>query len=487
MINKKDLKRRIESHLSKDLKSEKYQIQTIKASQLLTHTRFDLAFKLLYLEMRDKNTPFAKEIYKEHIRAFSLGKFTEYGNEEKNSIEKFIEEFDATFKDIQANGFDVHRTLIPLSPNGSIANGAHRVASALYLDKDVTCVQIETADHIYDYNFFYNRNISSEILDIAATQFIKYAQNIYIAFIWPTAQGHDEKIEEVIPNIVYRKNVKLTSNGAHNLLSQIYYGEKWLGSIEDDFKGVKGKLIECFKRFDPVRVIAFQANNLDDVLKIKESVREIFNIGKHSIHITDTKEETIKISRMVFNENSIHFLNYAQPNKYLSTHQKINEFKIFMEKNNLTPQNVLIDSSLVLSIYGIREAQDTDYLSNDASEVKINAKNINSHDEELKYYDDTKQELIFNPKHYFYFNDLKFLSFANLYKMKKKRAEEKDLNDCKMMEGLIDNDYFKQIINKSKQKIYYSKIRIRSQLITILKELKLYNLSKNIYKKLTEN
>ncbi len=51
--------------------------------------------------MMDKDVRFAKEIYKDHIRAFSLGKFTEPGNEEKNSIERFIEEFQKTFKDIK--------------------------------------------------------------------------------------------------------------------------------------------------------------------------------------------------------------------------------------------------------------------------------------------------------------------------------------------------------------------------------------------------
>ncbi len=155
MIRKNRLLKRIEKHFHNDLKSNTYKIQTLKSKLLLTNTRFDLAFKLLYLEMKDKKVHFAKEIYKEHIRAFSLGKFTEPGNDEKNNIDKFLEEFDKTFKDIKENGFDAKKTLIPLSFNGSIANGAHRVASAIYSGKDVDCLYIETANHIYDYKFFY--------------------------------------------------------------------------------------------------------------------------------------------------------------------------------------------------------------------------------------------------------------------------------------------------------------------------------------------
>ncbi|HCK0044366.1 TPA: hypothetical protein NW722_003875, partial [Vibrio cholerae] len=135
-------------------------------------------------------------------------------------------------------------------------------------------------------------------LDIAATKFVEYADNVYIAFVWPTAQGFDEEIERIIPNIIYRKNIKMTPNGAHNLLSQIYFGEPWLGTVENNFRGSKNKVTECFKTFDFMRVIAFQADSLDSVLQIKENIRQIFNVGKHSIHITDTKDEAIRMARM---------------------------------------------------------------------------------------------------------------------------------------------------------------------------------------------
>lgn len=475
---------RVEKHFQESLNKENYKIKKTKAINLLTHTRFDLAFKLLYLEMMDKDVRFAKEIYKDHIRAFSLGKFTEPGNEEKNSIERFIEEFHKTFKDIKNNGFDNSKTLIPLSKNDSIANGAHRIASAIYLNKDVECVQIDTANHIYDYKFFYSRNVPSEMLDVVATKFVEYADNVHMAFLWPTAKGNDKEIEKVIPNIVYRKEMTLTPNGAHNLLSQIYYGEEWLGSVEDDFRGSKGKLVECFKTFEPLRIIAFQANSLDDVLKIKDKVREIFNVGKHSIHITDTKEEAIRVARVVFNDNSIHFLNYAKPNRYISTHTKIDKFKEFIVKNELDVNDVVLDSGIVLSAYGLRESSDIDYFVDDNEKLKYHNEELEYHDEELEYHDEEKLELIYNPKNYFYFNDFKFISFNQLYKMKQNRAEEKDKNDFKMMEALIENDRFKKIVNKWKQNIYYAKIKIKSKCIELLKKIGLYEITKNIYRRI---
>ena len=480
MINKQNLKQLIEPHFYNNLKQEEYDIKFIQANKLLTWNRFDLAFKLLYLEMKDFNVEFSKEIYKEHIKAFSLGKFIEPGNEKKNSIESFIDEFENTFKNIKLNGFDKNKTLIPLSKDGSIANGAHRIASAIYLNKDVDCVTIDSSNHIYDYNFFYDRNISSDILDIVATKFIEYAPNTHIALLWPIGINKDKEVKGIFKNIVYEKKIKLNHNGAHNLLSQIYYGEEWLGSVENDFKGSKGKLVECFKTFNEFSVIAFQATSLDEVLKIKDNIRDIFGVGKHSIHITDTKEEVIRVARVVFNDNGLHFLNYAKPNRYISTHKKIEEFKKFIKQNNLDTKDLLIDSSFILSCYGLREAKDTDFFCSDNTKIKIKFDDINIHDEELQYYDDIKNELIYNPKNYFYFNDIKFLSFNQLYKMKSNRNEIKDKNDCKMMEALIENNRFKEFINRFKQYLFYSKIKLRAKLMSVLKVIGMYNLLKQI-------
>lgn len=481
-VSKTRLQKLLEPHFKSDLILKAYDIQTIKARKLLSYTRYDLAFKLLYLEMKDKKVNFAKDFYKKHIGAFGLGEFIEPGNEQKNTIELFFEEFDNTLESIRRNGFDSCKSLIPLSRNGAIANGSHRLAAAIYTDKEVECVEIDTDNHIYDYKFFYERNMTMQSLDVAAMKYVEYADDLYIALLWPAAQGHDDAIEKIIPNIVYRKEVKLNPNGAHNLLSQIYYGEEWLGNIKNNFRGSQGKLVECFKTFNPIRIVVFQTDSLNEVLKIKDRIRDVFNIGKHSIHITDTKEEAIRTAKVLFNDNSIHFLNHARPNRYLSTHLKIAKFKNFILENDLNSQDILLDSGIVLSAYGLRESSDIDYLINDNSRIKIHDEELEGHDEELVFHDKEKDDLIYNPENYFIFNDLKFVSFAQLYKMKKNRNEIKDVNDCKMMEALIENDWLKQITNKLKQKLFYLTIKLRAKSVRALKRLGIYNIAKNFYR-----
>lgn len=479
----------VEKHLRPHLNDIKPLVEKVDARDLLTYKRFDLAFKLVYLEMLDKNVSFTKGAYREHIRAFSLGSFKEPGQEEKNSIEKYYKSFLDTFFDIKSNGFNASRSLVPVSYNGTIVNGAHRVASAIFLNQEVQCVRLKLNDPVYDYKFFYSRNVDKELLDLAATKFVEYASNVFIAIVWPTAVGCDTELESIIQNIFYRKNVKLSLNGAHNLISQVYYGEPWLGTTTNNFSGANGKLVECFKTSNPVRIIGFQAVSLDAVREIKQRVRKLFDAGKSSIHITDTKEEAIRIARLMFNDNCIHFLNYAQPNKYRSSHIKINEFKTFLERNKISKTAVVLDGGIVLSLYGLREASDVDYLACDTALMHISAEEFDCHDEELRYHNEEKGEMIYNPKFYFYFNDIKFISFNQIYRMKRCRAGQKDTIDYQLMESIIDNNEIKKVILKIKQRIYYGRIKLshkfcvlRSKVFSVLKYSGMYNTAKQVYR-----
>ena len=474
----------LETNLHEYLTIDKYEREFIDPENLLTHNRFDLGFKILYLDLLSKNEEFAKKIYFKHIQAGSLRGFSEPGYIDKNNFNDFLNSFNKTFNDISKNGFDNSKSLIPISKKSNLLNGSHRAACAIYLKKKLECLRIDAPEEIQDYKFFYKRNVPIKLLDIAALKFLEYANNIYLAFIWPIAKGNDKLIEENIPNIIYRKEIKLNANGAHNLISQIYLGEKWIGSIENNFKGAQFKLSECFKNFDPLRVIAFKSESLEKTNKIKDKIRSIFKIGKNSIHITDTKEETLKLANLVFNNNSIHFLNLAKPNKYISTYEKIKKFQNFINLNQLKEDDILIDSSLVLSCYGLREAKDVDYLYSGDFKFKFNFNEISAHDEDLKYHKVSKKELIYNPKYFFYYNNLKFISLDQLYRMKINRAEEKDLRDCALMQKLIVKSEHNFSLDKFKQNFFYYKTIVRYRCIKLLKMIGVYKVLWKLFKTL---
>lgn len=130
----------------------------------------------------------------------------------------------------------------------------------------------------------------------------------------------------------------------------------------------------------------------------------------------------------------------------------------------------------------MREASDIDYLASDKITIENNDEELEYNDEELEYHDEEKAELIYNPKFYFYFNDIKFILFNQLYRMKRNRAEQKDINDYRLMESIIENNQLKKIKSKIKQSIYYGKIKFRSKIIRQLKVIGLYENVKKVYR-----
>lgn len=490
MIKKQALRNRLEPFIYEKLEKDEYKQETINSKKLLTWNRLDLAFKLFYLDNKEVNYYLAERVYAADIKAQTLGSFIEFGNEEnKNSFKNYIDDFHCILNDIELNGFNKEKTLIPLSKNYTIINGSHRTASAIFLNQNINCIKTEQNDMIADYKYFYERDVSFDILNLVVRKFIEYStDNTYIAFLWPSGKNNKDDSESKFSNIVYKKEIKLTPNGAFNLLIELYKHMDWVGNAKNGFQGAKQKLIECFPSFEKFTVIVFQEESLEEVRLIKEKVRQIHGIGFSSIHITDTKEEAIRISNLIFNDNGLHFLNYANPYKYVNIYSKLDIFKDFLKHNKIETEAVVIDGSVILSLYGLRKNEDIDYLILDNERIKKISLEFEMHDSELRYHDQNKYNLIYDARYYFQYYGLKFISFNQLYKMKKKRNEEKDIHDCNMMNSLLQNNKLKKLQLEIKQKLFYLKIKnrktIRLGLLSFLRNTGLYVIVRWFYRKL---
>ena len=75
----------------------------------------------------------------------------------------------------------------------------------------------------------------------------------------------------------------------------------------------------------------------------------------------------------------------------------------------------------------------------------------------------------------FFFNNIKFISLKQIYKMKKNRAkangDAKDINDYKIIEAVLERNVVKEYINRSKQSVYYAKIKLKRNLLFFLIEI----------------
>jgi hypothetical protein len=334
--------------------------------------------------------------------------------------------------------------------------------------------------------------MSIHTLETAVKCFLKFSNNnTYLAFLWPSGKVNKKKSESYFSNIIYKKEIKLNSNGAINLLFELYKHMDWVGTSRDGFQGIKQKLIECFTTFDSFTILVFHQPSLKDVRIIKEKVRALNGIGYSSIHITDTKEEAIRVSELIFNVNGLHFLNWASPFKYISLYDDLCKFKNYLKDNYIESQDVVVDGSTVLSLYDLRKNNDIDYLSCSDNSIINETNEFEPHDSELMYHEVEKSSLVYDPKYFFIYEGIKFVSFRQTYQMKKNRGEPKDKIDCISMDKILGNPSTPWNSTRIKQLVFYWKIivfrKIWTMFISILKCTRLYMLVRRLYRLLKSN
>ena len=326
-----------------------FEIFEVDAKELLCPARLDLAAKLFYIDAKANNADlaYAKEVYQRHIQAFSEGTYTEPGDQHKNSLEKFYEVMDTLIAEFKDSGFDPSKSLIPVGDNNVILDGAHRTACAIYFNKKVTVIRFVGKTVQFGYEYFRSRKLSEEFLETMAITYSRFAvAPLYCACIWPIADS--AKRETAIQfikdqySIVLERDISLEKLGLRNLMIQVYQQQAWIGTEEDQFRGVMGKVDACFRPRASTKVILFEGGGLDEVLALKENIRNIFSIDKHSIHISDSNQETNLMVEVLFQANSRYALNYGKPERNVR----------FFELLKCAPQDTCFSEEATLAFFG---------------------------------------------------------------------------------------------------------------------------------------
>ena len=266
---------------------------------LISSNRLDIGFKIYYLLNKDDSN----EVYSSHLGPITSFKYIEFDDPKKNSLEKFVQTFNEVNKSIKCNGFDYSKSsLIPLSKDGSILNGSHRIASLIYNKCDkIECVVMENQKPLnYNYVFFRRLGVKNSYIEKAVLTLLNYTNKCFVAVIWPTASDNLDFIEKKLKEIIYVKRVSFNFLGLCNFVSQIYPDEQWLGNVENNFKGSKVKAINCYKKNRDTIIIFFNSKKSDHTF-LKNNIRDNFKIGKHSIHICDHANESLNIAKIVLN------------------------------------------------------------------------------------------------------------------------------------------------------------------------------------------
>ena len=380
-------------------------------NDLLTHKRFDVVVKYMYA--KNLSSEFYKSVYKEHLRIWNG--FTE-GNPKKNGFE----EFDNAFKSIINNTVDEP---VPVNPEGHIANGAHRLAAALYHQRPIN-TRNTNSDENYpieaDYRVFLNKGLHKHMLQRTALEYAKLKSNTHVICLFPIAHSRFDEVINIIKkhsNIFYKSSEVINRTGQLGLIKEIYLSDGWASE-----KGIMKKCKQCFRGNNNVTFLLIDAQNLETVKEMKKEIRALFKVGNHSVHINDYHEDTIRIAKTVFNDNSLHFLNNRK-NVLFPNYKKL--------MTNIKPNdNEIITGSTVLSLYGLRDCKDID-------KIYYNNPPADSHNQYIgKLYKLTLDDIFNNPKYHLYYNGFKYVSLDVIKNMKQIRNEPKDVVDVGLAEQI---------------------------------------------------
>lgn len=363
-----------------------YEIREMDAKELLCPERLDLAAKIAYIEAREKggDMSFARELYRKHIEAFSEGNYTEPGDENKTSLERFFSAFDELIDNYKENGFDSDKSLVPIGRDNIILDGAHRTACAIYFGGKISVISFPQFEVNFDYLYFRGRRLSEEMLEYMAVIYSRYASKpLYLACLWPISSvaKRSQAIEIIAAQhgIVYDTSIMLNKNGLRNFMMQIYQHQDWIGTPDNHFAGVMGKVDACFAPNTSTETILFEDGALEDVLQMKDCIRDIFMLDKHAVHISDSNEETKLMASLLFSSNSRHALNFGKPDTFP---QRFREFKEKKETGEI------LGTAATLAYYGIA----------DVGDVTVDSPSFDE----------------WNPRTYFVFDGLKLPALAQL-------------------------------------------------------------------------
>ena len=419
-----------------------YQVNPLS---LLTPKRFDIIAKYIFAKHRAIDSSFPLDLYRHHLEVWN--NCNEITNPDKSTFKDFVEEFDEILRSIKEEGFNSYISHIP-TYKGCALNGAHRIAASILNHNSVCCIEsaLEEGQLDCSHAYFAKRDqyveggLSSFYSDEMALEYAHIKRNTFIVTLFPTAHDQIDRARDLIESatgIVYEKALSLTDTGRFNFVRTLYDGEDWLGGPENRFHGVMPKVRDCYGSSGPTTVFLVETKSPSVLPILKEEVRALFNVGKHSIHINDTYEETLRISQAAFNDNSLHFLNHSKNIYFPHFEHLLATLKHTINNHSLNFHDFCIGGSSTLTAYGLRQGEDLDYLHKFPEHKFVGHSSISSHNTELHNYGHSKDDILYNPANHFYYQGVKFASLKVIKDLKEKRREPKDLVDSDLISPII--------------------------------------------------
>lgn len=429
----------------------KMQAVKIPAMDLLRARRFDIAMKLNYGRLwRSHAAPDWREyIYKEQaLRITGAGNdIKEHDGSGKQGLSGFID----AFHDLLAEKDNAAFPPFVIDREGVAIDGAHRIATGILNGGDLSSIEADfKAQNDAGAEFFGGMShghapCPEDILDEAAIEYCLHSDTTAIALIFPSVSNHTLAIHalESMAEIVYRKTIVLSPEAGGALLAQAYLGQPWL-TLSGQDTGFQHKKKSCFPFTGPLTILLIDHFRAENIRPVKERIRNQYGIGNHSLHVTDSAEETLRVARALFNANSVQALNTQSAFKFPDFHAYLSTFRDWILFNDIDENKVCVDSSAVLSALGLRECKDLDFLYHgDEKTLPPMPEGIDCHNSIAGYCARPIADIVGDPRLHFWYMGVKFCAPFLICSMKKKRGEPKDKLDVALLESIMPAKHWK--------------------------------------------
>lgn len=426
-------------------------MRIVKAEDINLSNRFDILIKMYFLKSLQGKVDKRKGIEAYKFSLYSMNSFIEYDENYKPvklGFEKFIDSFISLNENINKHGFDYNISLVPVSKDLTPLNGAHRVAIARYYNHEIaTTIELNNLPVSWSYKYFLDKNYPKYILDSVFLNMIDFQSDIYCACFFPSSSHNHEDFIDILgkdAEILMDFSRRYNEVGKVILTSILYENEHWVGNRGNKYKGAKNKFENCFLDGEKVRYIIFKLKeggcDLDRVIEIKDKLRKVADIGKHSVHITDNTCESKKLLKSVMSNSACHWINNQSIKRFENFECLLDKLEIQLSKINKTKDSFILVGSSVLSAYGIRDCNDLDVISLDLTKDDENVLCLGNHN---KYFEDfgfDLSNLVGDQDEIFVYRGFNFLSIEKILDFKKIRSEEKDIEDIKLSRLFLSKD-----------------------------------------------
>ncbi|MGI2787762.1 hypothetical protein [Vibrio fluvialis] len=432
----------------------------IEPNKLRLSDRFDIFIKVYLLKSLDGFISLNKGLCAYRLSLYAMNSFIEYDElykPVKVGFNDFYLSFIELSKVIKENGFDMSSAPIPVDSNFLPLNGAHRIASSLYYGNNILVESINNeANHVWPYSYFHNLSFPHFIIESVFLNMINYHSNMYCACLYSSSlSNHDEFISLLNEHSdILADFTREYSDVGKRVLTSIYYsGENWVGNRKNKYKGTANKFKHCFTNGNKVRYVVFKFtdnnNDNDRVLELKERLRKIASIGKHSIHITDNGDETKDLLLSIMSPAADDWINNQRVSHFNQFESFLNKLEHALIERDINKNSFVIVGSSVLSAYGLRDCNDLDAISltlNDQQFVELDIGNHNSYFEKYGFH---LKEILGDEDNFFYYRGFKFLSLNLVKQFKERRGETKDRADLKLIDSILiknNSEFHKKIM-----------------------------------------